>query len=199
MRRTIASAALVIAAMGLGRLINDHVPLGDSADRPFVSTGEVGRPVVLDYAEVTVTAVHVTPTIMGNPASASGGRWLVVDTELLARTRPTLMSGFFLVDAQDHRWIASTRGSECASTASLSTGVRHYASFCFDVPSRALEGARLVATRGPWTSHESQFRRDDVAHVDLGIVGSEVADLWAQQEPLNVKESGPVPPEQARR
>src|SRR5690606_1055063 len=145
-----------------------------------------------------VTAVHVTPTIMGNPASASGGRWLVVDTELLARTRPTLMSGFFLVDTQDHRWIASTRGSECASTASLSTGVRHYASFCFDVPSRALEGARLVATRGPWTSHESQFRRDDVAHVDLGIVGSEVADLWAQREPLNVKESGPVPPEEAR-
>ena len=199
MRRTIASAALVIAAMGLGRLLNDHVPLGDSADRPFVSTGQVGRPVTLEYAEVTVTGVHVTPTVMGNPASASGGRWLVVDTELLALTRPTPMSGFFLVDAEDHRWIASTRGSECASSASLATGVRHYASFCFDVPRRALDGARLVATRGAWTSHESEFRRDAVAEVDLGIAASDVPGLWGRQAPLDVKESGPVPPEEAPR
>lgn len=199
MRRTVASAALVLAAMGLGRLINDHVPLGDAADRPFVSTGQVGRPVVLDAADVTVTAVHVTPTVMGNPASASGGRWLVVDTELLARTEPTLMSGFFLVDARDRRWIASTRGPECAAGANLSTGVRHYASFCFDVPKQALEGARLLATRGTWTSHESEFRRDEVADIDLGIEGSEVDGLWAGQEPLNVRESGPVPPDEARR
>ncbi len=199
MRRTLASAAIVVAAMGLGRLIDDHVPLADAAHEPFIRTGELGQTVRLDYAEVTVTGVHVTPTITGNPASAAGGRWLVVDTELLASTEPVLMAGFFLVDARDRRWIASTRGAECATSAGLSTGVRHYASICFDVPRAALDGARLMATRGAWDSHESEFRRDDVADVDLGIRATEVEALWSGTEPVDVLESGPVPPGEAPR
>ena len=198
MRRTIASAALVIAAMGLGRVINDHIPLDDVADQPFVHTGAVDETVSLDEVEVTVTDVRVTPTILGNPASAAGGRWLVVDTELLATRQPTTMAGFFLVDAQDRRWIASVRGPECVQGADLATGVRHYASICFDVPEKALAGARLMATRGAWDSHESEFRRDDLAEVDLGIEASEVGALWAQRDPVNVRESGPVPPEEPR-
>jgi len=198
-RRAIASAALVVAAMGVGRLINDHIPLDDVADKPFVHEGVVDRTVRLDQVELTVTGVHVTPTIMGNPASASGGRWLVVDTEMLATQQPTTMAGFFVVDAQDRRWIASARGPECVQSANLSTGVRHYASICFDVPRKALRGARLMATRGAWDSHESQFRRDDLAEVDLGIEASAVDALWSQQDAVNVRESGPVPPEEARR
>ena len=199
MRRAIATGAIVIAAMGLGRVINDHIPTGDVADKPFVHAGSVGRAVALDYADVTVTGVHVTPTIMGNPASAAGGRWLVVDTELLATNRPTTVAGLFLVDDRDRRWIASTRGPECAQSANLSTGVRHYASVCFDVPKKALKGAHLMVTRGAWDSHEAQFRRDDLARIDLGIDASEVESLWAGKDPVNVKESGPVPPAEARR
>jgi len=199
MRRSIGLAAFVLAAMGIGRLITDHVPMGDVADQPFTRAGVVGEKVALDYADLTVTGVHVTPTIMGNPASAAGGRFLVVDTELVATREPVSMAGFFLVDGSEHRWIASTRGSECATNARLSTSVRHYASICFDVPKRALSGARLVATRGAWTSHESEFRRDDLAEVDLGIAASEVDTLWAGTDPVNVKESGPVLPAEARR
>lgn len=199
MRRAIGSAALVIAAMGLGRLINDHIPLADVADQPFVHTGSVEETVHLDQVDVTVTGVHVTPTIMGNPASASGGRWLVVDTEMLATKQPTTVAGLFLVDAQERRWIASTRGPECVQSANLATGVRHYASVCFDVPKKALDGARLMVTRGAWDSHESEFRRDDVAEIDLGITASEVDALWSQKDAVNVKESGPVAPAEARR
>lgn len=199
MRRIIASAALVVAAMGLGRLINDHIPLGDVADQPFVHAGAVEETVRLEQVDLTVTGVHVTPTIMGNPASAAGGRWLVVDTEMVATKQPTRMAGFFLVDAQDRRWIASTRGPECATSANLSTGVRHYASVCFDVPRKALEGAHLMATRGAWDSHEAQFRRDDLAEVDLGIAAGDVEALWARKDAVNVKASGPVPPTEARR
>ncbi len=199
MKRAIASAALVIAAMGIGRLINDHIPLADVADQPFVHAGSVDRTVRLDQVDVTVTGVHVTPTIMGNPASASGGRWLVVDTQLLATKQPTTVAGLFLVDAQDRRWIASTRGPECVQSVNLATGVRHYASVCFDVPKKALAGARLMVTRGAWDSHESEFRRDDVADIDLGIAASDVDGLWAGTTAVNVKESGPVPPEEARR
>lgn len=199
MRRAIASAAIVIAAMGLGRLITDHLPTTETADKPFFHDGRVGSPVALDYADVTVTGTHVTPTIMGNPASAAGGRWLVVDLELMARHSPTSMAGFFLVDANDRRWIASTRGPECATSVNLSTGVRHWASICFDVPKEALTGAQLMATRGVWDSHEAQFRRDDVARVDLGIARSEVEALWARKDAVNVKQAGPVPPEEAQR
>jgi hypothetical protein len=199
MRRAIATGALVIAAMGLGRVITDRIPTGDVADKPFLHTGSVGKAVALDYADVTVTGVHVTPTVMGNPASAAGGRWLVVDTEMLATRRPTSVEGLFLADARDRRWIASTRGPECVQRADLSTGVRHYASVCFDVPKEALEGAHLMVTRGQWDSHEAQFRRDDLARIDLGIEASEVEGLWAGKDAVNVKESGPIPPAEARR
>lgn len=199
MRRAIASAALVIAAMGLGRLITDHLPTTVGADKPFFHTAGVDEKVALDYADVTVTGVHVTPTIMGNPASAAGGRWLIVDVEAVATTAPTVMSGFFLVDAKDRRWIASLRGPECTTSMNLSTGIRSYASVCFDIPQKALEGARLMATRGAWDSHEAAFRRDDVADIDLGIGGSDVARLWNQKDAFNVKAAGPVPPEEATR
>ncbi|EAP98345.1 hypothetical protein JNB_15313 [Janibacter sp. HTCC2649] len=200
MRRTIAMGAFVIAAMGLGRLITDHVPLEESADKPFVHHAAVDERVALDYADVTVTDVHVTPTIMGSPtASAAGGRWLVVDTELLAGRAPVTMAGFFLIDAKDHRWIPSTRAQECEQSVNLSAGVRAYASFCFDIPKHGLEGARLIATRGPWTSHESEFRRDDLADIDLGIAASEVDGLWALTAAVNVKQSGPLTPQEARR
>lgn len=200
MKRSIAVAAFVIAAMGLGRLITDHVPLDEAADTPFVHTAVVDERVALDYANVTVTDVHVTPTITGSPsASAAGGRWLVVDTELLAPRAPVTMAGFFLIDAQDHRWIPASRAQECRQSVNLPTGIRTYASFCFDIPKKGLEGARLMATRGPWTSHESEYRRDDLADIDLGITASEVDALWAQTDAVNVKLSGPLPPKEARR
>lgn len=56
-----------------------------------------------------------------------------------------------------------------------------------------------MVTRGAWDSHEAQFRRDDLADIDLGIAASEVDDLWASKDAVNVKESGPVPPAEARR
>lgn len=199
MRRSIATAAFVIAAMGLGRLITDHVPLDEAVDKPFVHHSVVGESVALEYADVTVTGIHVTTTIMGNPASAAGGRWLVVDTELVARNEPVVMAGFFLVDGQDRRYVATNRGSECATSANLSTGVRAYVSVCFDIPQHALTGARLFATRGAWDTHESEFRRDDLADINLGISASEVDALWAQKEAVNVKQSGAVPTEKASR
>ncbi len=199
MKRSIGTAAFVIAAMALGRLITDHVPLDEAVDKPFVHTGTVGKGVALEYADVTVTGVHVTPTIMGNPASAAGGRWLVVDTELVARNEPLTMMGFFLVDGQDRRYVASDRGSECATTARLATGVRSYVSICFDIPERSLDGARLFATRGQWDTHESEFRRDDLADIDLGITASEVDALWAQKDAVNVKAASVMPPSKDRR
>lgn len=200
MRSTIAVGAFVIAAMGLGRLITDHVPVDEVADEPFVRTGVVDETVGLDYADVKVTGVHVTPTITGTiSASAAGGRWLVVDAELLATREPVVMAGFFLIDAQDHRWIPALRAQDCVRSANLSTGVRTYASFCFDIPRKGLEGARLIATRGPWTSHESEYRRDDLADIDLGIEPSDVDRLWSRTDVVNVKMSGPLPPEEATR
>jgi hypothetical protein len=194
---TAATAALVIAAMGLGRLITDHVPLDHSADQPFTHTAEAGETVALEYAEVTVTGIHVTPTINGDPAAAAGGRWLVVDTELVATREPTTVLGFFLLDAQDRRYASSSRGSDCSINAGLATGVRWYGSFCFDVPQAALEGTRLVVTRGDHAVNGSGFRRDDIADIDLQIEPGDIESLWEQTEPVNVAPHGVTHPEPA--
>ena len=199
MIRAAATAAVVIAAMGLGRLITDHVPLDDVADAPFVHTAQAGDTVALDYAEVTVTGIHVTPTVTGDPAAAAGGRWLVVDTELVATREPTRIRGVWLLDGQDRRYASSSRGSECAINAGLATGVRWYGSYCFDVPKEALEGTRVVVTRGEYSVEGSGYRRDDVADIDLEIPAGDVETLWAQTEPVDVKSSGVVPPGQATR
>ena len=189
-----ATAALVIAAMGLGRLITDHVPLDHSADQPFTHAASAGETVPLEYAEVTVTGIQVTPTITGEPAAASGGRWLVVDTELVATREPTTMLGFFLLDAHDRRYASSSRGSDCSINAGLATGVRWYGSFCFDVPHAALDGARLVVTRGDYGVDGSGFRRDDLADISLGIEPGGIDSLWAQTGPVDVSPSGVIPP-----
>lgn len=199
MRRTIAIAAFVIAAMGLGRLITDHLPTSDVADEPFFRAGTVGKTVSLDYADVTVTGVHVAPTILGNPGAVAGGRWLIVDVTAVATKKPVMLAGFFLVDGQDRRWIASNRGPDCTTSLRTATGVKHYGSICFDIPEKARTGARLMVTRGNWDSHESYFRRDDVADIDLGIKAADVRALWDQKDGINVEASGPVAPEEAKR
>lgn len=194
---TASTAAFVIAAMGLGRLITDHVPLEASAVEHFTVTSELGQTAALEYAKVTVTGIHVTPTITGNPTAKAGGRWLVVDTELVATREPTLMLGFDLVDRQGHRYAHSSRGTDCAINANLATGVPWYGSFCFDVPEAALDGARLRVSRGDYGVDGSGQRRDGLADIDLGIDPADIDTLWAQTEAVDLSPTGVVPPASA--
>ena len=196
---TAATAAFVIAAMGLGRLITDHVPLQASAVEPFTVTAGLGQTAALEYAEVTVSGIRVTPTITGNPTAKAGGRWLVVDTELVATREPTLMLGFDLVAADGTRYAHSSRGTDCAINATLATGVPWYGSFCFDVPEAALDDPHFLVSRGDYAVDGSGQRRDGLADIDLAIDPADIDALWSRTEPVDLSPTGVVPPASAER
>ena len=174
-RRAIASAALVIAAMGLGRLINDHIPLDDVADQPFVHPGAVDQTVAPRPGRGHRHRRPRDPDDHGQPRLRLG-RALARRRHRAARDAAAHDDGRLLPRRRAGPPLdrLHPRAASAPTSANLSTGVRHYASFCFDVPKKALEGARLMATRGAWDSHESEFRRDDLADIDLGIAASEV-------------------------
>lgn len=184
MRRAAALAAFVIAAMALGRAITDLVPTGTAVDTPFTVEGRVGEPVDASFAEVEVTKVAVTPTIMGNPATKAGGRWVVVDTRITALRQATVLYGATLVDASGTHHLASVRGADCTENPRLPTGIPWTGSFCFDVERSALDGARILLSRGAFGDNGDGYRRDSVADIDLGLEDPDA--LWEQTEAVNV-------------
>lgn len=168
-----------MVAMVVGRLITDHVPLGQAADRPFVSNGQVGETVRLSYADVTVTAVRGAARISGDGgAVAPGGHFLVVDVRLLARQEPTQFRSVYLIDTEGRRFVPTGRGG-CTLLAHAPTGAPWYARYCFDVPHKALHEVHLVVGRGDFGVNGSGTRRDALAEVDLGLDTSRADAVWA--------------------
>jgi hypothetical protein len=174
-------AVVVIAAMALGRAITDLVPVSDGDTAPFVRTGVVGKPVDLRYASVEVTGVRAGPHLYGADPVAAAGQFLLVDTELSATRESTTLLGIYLLDPQGRRYAPVHRGATCPTNTTVPTGLRWYATFCFDVPRRALEGARLVVSKGEHGAEGDGQRRDDLAQVDLGISAARARELWASE------------------
>lgn len=179
MRRWAGLAVVVVAAMALGRVITDHVTVEGSADRPFVHTGSLGSPVHLEYADVTATGVRAAPAFTGTSPVKAGGRFLVVDLKVVARSEPTSLQGLYLLDGEGRRYAPTDRGTGCAKGTQAPTGLPWYLMVCFDVPERALEGARIVVARGGYGVNGSGQRRDDQARISLGIDGGDADRLWS--------------------
>jgi hypothetical protein len=179
MRRWVGLAAALIAAMAVGRVITDTLPLDDAVDKPFVHTGTVGHAVKLTYAEVTAERPRVARSIVGVEPVKAAGRFLVVDLVLRATREPTFFSGVEVVDAKGRRYAPMDRGTSCPTTTTAPTGVRWYAMFCFDVPRTALAGAKVVVARGEYGTDGADQRRDDLASIDLGIDRSDADRLWS--------------------
>lgn len=179
MRRWAGLAAALVAAMAVGRVITDALPLDEAVDQPFVRTGTVGNAVDLSYAAVTAEQPRVARRIVGVQPVQAAGRFLVVDLELRATRESTFFEGVQVVDAKGRRYAPMDRGTSCSTTTTAPTGVRWYAMFCFDVPRSALAGARVVVARGAYEVDGSDQRRDDLASIDLGIDEAEADRLWS--------------------
>lgn len=179
MRRFAGLAAAVIAAMALGQLITDKIPLGEGAIAPFVHEAKVGEKVDLRYADVTVDGIRSAQYIEGADFAVAGGKFLIVDLEIVGKGEPRLMQGFYIIDSKDRRYELTTRGSSCSLNTTPPTGIRWHAMVCFDLPRQALEGARLNLSQGGYEVNGSGQRRDDMAMIDLGIDKPKAAKLWA--------------------
>lgn len=81
------TAALVLAALSVGRVVAQWVPEGANADRPFERAGAVNQPVHLRYADVIATTVDGGKDLAQPYAGAmiSPGLWVVTAKRLHAR------------------------------------------------------------------------------------------------------------------
>lgn len=179
MKRWSGVVLLVLVAMSLGRLISDHLDTDEAAVAPFVRTGVVGKPVQLEYAEVTVHGIRAGHYLDGVDTVVAAGVFLVVDSTVVATKQPVFLAEFSFVDAEGRYFPALDRGSACSKATSAPTGADWHVMSCFDVPKdpELLVGGRLVVSRG--TSSDGDTRRDDVAEVDLGIDRAEAERLAA--------------------
>lgn len=181
MRKWVALAAVVIAAMAIGRVITDTVPVNQIDTQPFLRTGEVGRSVALRYADVEVTGVRAGPHLYGAEPVAAAGQFLLVDLRIVARKASTRLLGFGLIDRAGRRYLPMDRGATCPTNTTAPAGVPWYAVFCFDVPKKALKGMVFEMAKGAYDVDGTSQSRDDVARINLGIGTARARQLAASR------------------
>lgn len=189
-RVTWKGTALVLGAVTAGCALVTYVPQDMSVDAPFLVEGEVGETLDLTYAELTVTEVRVAD-VLTSPAeaAAAAGTFVVVDATWRATQGETTFSGAEITDEQGRRFWPSTRGG-CSTSASAQPGYAWRATYCFDVPRDALEGATVRLARGDQTEEHAGQRRDAVAVVDLGITPGRADQLWEATETVSPEAPG---------
>ncbi|OLP01116.1 hypothetical protein BVU76_16730 [Mycolicibacterium porcinum] len=178
----------VLAALAAGRAVDAALPVEHTDERPFVHSATLGERVGMEFADVTVDAVHTAKALdsvqgrVGTP-----GRWLVVDLTVVARGRPLSKPGISLVDSSGRTFASDPRSGYDWSAAP--TGVRWRAHIPFEIPRDSLAGAVLVFSR-----NATDNRRDDVARVDLGIAGDDVQALWDTENTIELGSAEMVEP-----
>lgn len=193
MRRFAGLAAVVIAAMALGQLITDKIPLSQGAVAPFVHEAKLGEKVKLRYADVTVKGIRSGKYIDGADFAVAGGTFLIVDLELIGKGEPHLMSGLYVFDSKNRRYEPTTRGSSCPQNTTPPTGLRWNVMVCFDLSRQALEGAKLNVSQGGYEVNGSGQRRDDMAMIDLDIDKQKAAELWESKLAYESEYAGFLP------
>ena len=192
-RITWQSVALVVGGVAAGCALVTYVPQDTTVEEPFVVEGAVGETLDLTYAELTVTDVRVADTLTGlTEAAAASGTFLVVDATWRATQGETTFSGAEVTDAQGRRFWPTDQ-ADCSLSASAQPGYAWRATYCFDVPRDALEGATVRLARGDQAEEHAGQRRDAVAVVDLDISGQQADELWEAAETVSPEEPGYVP------
>lgn len=199
LRGTAASAAVVIAAMAVGRLVSDHLDAG-LVDDPFVRHAEVGERVPLDFVDLTVDRVLLADSLV----SRGGGYlardvFVVVDLTARGVDQPQIVQGLELVDADGRRYKPTTRAA-CGVNVRADPGVDQYLRLCFDAPTGRVKGMELRVARVDGATGGAFQRRDEVAMVDLGLDARTTERLLAEDltlattnDPFTIPDPEPKP------
>ncbi len=188
--RVVGSGAAVIAAMVVGRLITDHLPV-EADHSPFYREVAVGETARLDYTDLTAYSVKAADFIDGSDITLARGTFLVVDVRARGHHDSGILPFVSVVDAHGRTYDPTDRGSSCDTSIRAWPGVTTYARFCFDVPPEELEGMHLQLGRGGKLLQDSQ-RRDEVADVDLRISASDARELAGARIMLKGKTSDDI-------
>lgn len=156
---------LILAALAVGGVISSRAPDTDHRQRPFVSTGSMGKPVGARTFDVTVLGVRGTMKLarLGKWHDTSGV-WILVRVRLVARNEPATLGYAAVRDADGRSYLATTRITQPLHGRTLQPGVPVEGEVAFEVPP-AVAPTLSVRLAGPPVDQ----RMDAMAEVRLRI------------------------------
>ncbi|MFT4286286.1 hypothetical protein [Nocardioides sp.] len=172
----------LVAALALGRWIDDAWPGRELDVGSFERAAVVGDRVTLRYADLRLESVTATKTLAtGSGAVVTNGTWLVIDVTLWAK-REWFTGGYWrVVDARGRIFETDPRSD--FNILQATPKVPWHVRAAFELPAGDLAGATLRI------SPAEDDRRDDVAVVDLGIDDDRAAELDGLTDIVPVQQS----------
>jgi hypothetical protein len=180
----------LVAALALGRWIDQAWPTDRMADASYVRTGGVGDRVSLRWADLRVEGVTgSTRLATTSSVVTTAGVWLVVDVTLWAKKEELAVSSWRVVDAQGRTFATDARSGFRIEHATPK--VPWHVRVAFELPTGDLAGTTLRVS-----PYETDERREDVAMIDLGVDEEQGAQLETLTDlvPIKVSTSLEQPP-----
>jgi hypothetical protein len=176
----LATAALVLAALSVGRVVTEWLPTTPSSLRPFERDASVGATLDLRYASVRVTSVDGGRRLAtSTEVKESPGVWVAVR----ATVEPSvdeLTLGY--AELRDGRGRVLTKGTRnLLQCEPANPGIEVDCIVAFEVAADAAAGSVLALTR-----NANDQRADDMAVVDLGITAGEVRSWQGRTAPVEL-------------
>lgn len=178
---TATSAAVVIAALAVGRLVSDHVESKISPD-PFLREVAAGETAHLRFADIDVDRVNAADVLVsGSDVVKARGVFLVVDVTVRGTDKARALTGIELVDTEGRIYGPDKSRAYCSFNLNAEPGLTTYARLCFDIPTLALEDVRLRVAQVDSAGGGASQRRDEIGDLDLGISASEARGMLAEE------------------
>ena len=179
----LGTGALVLAALAVGQVLNDHLPTAERSARPFERPVEVGGTATMRSGDLTVTKLEGARSVGRHlePIMTTPGVIVVVHFDFTPRKKRSSITYGDLRDAAGRVTSFSTTGQR--SSVRCARGpvdlVSHCVAIAEGVPG-GLPGARLALAPD---ANDTRF--DDMAIVDLGITAATVKK-WQAVEIIDV-------------
>jgi hypothetical protein len=168
---------LILAALAVGGWVNARVPDTDHRERPFLTTGTMGRPVDARAFHVTVLGVRGTMKLgRAGQWHDTGGVWVLVRVRLVSRDEPVLVGYAAVRDSAGRTYRATTRVDQPLFGRPLQPGVPVEADIAFEVPPKVAPTLAVRLAAPPLDQ-----RMDAMAEVPLGITEAMV-DGWQKDQ-----------------
>lgn len=187
MRRVLASAVAIVAAVSLTVWIRDRAPHPEDWQRPFLRDAVVGEAAPVQGYSITVESVVGARNLVFRGASRpSGGVWLVIGLAVRADRAPALPNGIQLVDAAGRTYAVTDRFDQALMTTPVQPGTVVNGAVAFEVPFDV--GDRVYLRAGP----RFDDRLDAVANIEVPIAAGEwqrwmVEDSSVEMPPRSVE------------
>jgi hypothetical protein len=180
----LGTGALVLAALSVGQVMNQHLPTAAKASRPFEHQVGLGQTARLRSGDLVATAVDGGTAAVPKVGTGFRSPGVVLDVTFAftARAEPSTITYGELRDSRGRTYPVYAAGARgrvwCRRVPAGLTATCHVV---VEAPADALPGAHLALAP---LSIDTSY--DDMAVVDLAVTRAQVTTWAARTQPLQV-------------